>query len=172
MAINNFTPFVILSSFVKTFYFFLLWRIHFPKEYVGKKVVMYDGQKFTIFRHVTLNSGSSYLKKSMAVFRVRFKFAKLSHKANKLASLIPIPLIIGFPGFKDKVWMINEDTGFWQGVYQWESEDAVERYIKSFVLGVMNKRSVPNSISYEIIPNTNLSEYMKQHLYKNTTSAR
>ncbi len=100
----------------------------------------------------------------MTVFKVRFKFAKLSHKTNKLTSLIPIPLIITSPGFKDKVWMINGDTDYWQGIYQWESESDVENYKKSFVLGVMNKRTVPNTIAYEIIPNTNLSEFINQRL--------
>ena len=164
MSIGKFTPFVITGSLAKTIFFFLLWKIHFSKEFLGKTVVMDDGQKFTIFRHMTLNTGKSYSDHSMTVFRVRFKFAKLSHKVNKLTSLIPVFLIVSFPGFRDKIWMINEDTGYWQGIYQWESEDAVEKYKKSFVLGVMNKRAVPNSISYEIIPNTDLSEYVKQRL--------
>ena len=166
MSVRNFVPFVIIGSLAKTIFLFLLWKIHFPKDFLGKSVLMDDGQKFTIFRHMTLNSGIDYSDHSMTVFRVRFKFAKLSQKANKLTSLIPIFLIVSFPGFREKIWMINEDTDYWQGIYQWESEDAVEKYRKSFVLGVMNNRSVPDSISSEVIPDTDLSDYIIRHLYE------
>ena len=75
-------------------------------------------------------------------------------------SLIPIPLIVGFPGFRDKFWMIDWETGFWQGIYQWDNIAAVEKYKKSFVLGMMNKRSVKSSISYTAIPDRNIDEYL------------
>jgi hypothetical protein len=113
---------------------------------------------------VTLDVSKRNSEDTPAVFIVRFKFAKLSQKANRITSLIPIPLIVGFPGFRDKIWMVNEETGYWQGVYQWESEKAVEDYQKSFVLSIMNKRSIQESLSYTILPNTRLSEYMERHL--------
>ena len=141
-------------------------RIHFSQEYIGKTLRMDDGQMFTIFRHVTLDVSKRNSEDTPAVFIVRFKFAKLSQKANRITSLIPIPLIVGFPGFRDKIWMVNEETGYWQGVYQWESEKAIEDYQQSFVLGIMNKRSIQESLSYTILPNTRLSEYMERHLIK------
>ena len=138
-------------------------RIHFSKEYLGKTLRMDDGQTFTIFRHVTLDFNKNNSEDTPAVFIVRFKFAKLSQQANRITSLIPIPLIAGFPGFRDKVWMVNEETGYWQGVYQWESEKAIEDYQQSFVLGIMNKRAIQESLSYTILPNTRLSEYMRKN---------
>lgn len=139
-------------------------RIHLSKEYRGKMLRMDDKQTFTIFRHVTLDFNTSDSEETPAVFIVRFKFAKLSQKANRITSLIPIPLIVGFPGFRDKIWMVNEQNGYWQGVYQWESEKAVEDYQQSFVLGIMNRRSIQESLSYTILPNTRLSEYMRKNL--------
>ncbi|MEW5957887.1 MAG: YdhR family protein [Chloroflexota bacterium] len=138
-------------------------RIRFLAQHTTETISMDDGQLFTIFRHVTLDTNKRNEAETMTVLVIRFKFATLSQKANRLASLLPIPLIIGFPGFKEKIWMINNDTGYWQGVYQWESEEAVEEYKKSFVLGVMNKRALPGSISYKIIPNTDLSEYIRRN---------
>lgn len=141
-------------------------RIHFSKEYIDKTLRMDDGQQFSIFRHMTLEASACHSDATPAVFIVRFKFATLSQHANRVASLIPIPLIAGFPGFREKIWMVNEDTGYWQGVYQWESEQAVEAYQHSFVLGIMNKRAIQESLSYIILPNTRLSEYMERHLIK------
>ena len=145
-------------------------RIHFSKEYSGKILRMDDGQTFTIFRHVTLDASPSNSAATTAVFIVRFKFAKLSQQANRITSLIPIPLIVGFPGFRDKIWMVNEETGYWQGVYKWESEKAVEDYQQSFVLGIMNKRSIQETLSYTILPNTRLSEYLTKHVIAGETS--
>jgi hypothetical protein len=138
-------------------------RVHFPKEHRGKTLRMDDGQVFTIFRHVRLNRSKYNSEATLPVFIVRFKFAKLSQKANKLMSLIPIPLIVGFPGFREKIWMVNEETGYWQGMYQWESEQTIEDYQQSFVLGMMNKRSVQTSLSCTILPHTRVSEYIEKH---------
>jgi hypothetical protein len=122
---------------------------------------MDDGEQFTVFRHMSLERVKS---DSPAIFIVRFTFKNLTEKANRRASLIPVPLIGGFPGFMDKVWMSNEKTGYWQGLYQWESIEDLEEYKKSFVLGVMNKRAISESLSYEIIPNTLLEDYIADHL--------
>jgi hypothetical protein len=79
-------------------------------------------------------------------------------------SWIPILLIAGFPGFRDKLWMIDWKTDYWQGIYYWESVDAIEKYKKSFVLGIMNKRADDHSISYEIIKNRNINDYLQSIL--------
>ena len=163
MAINKnirYNPFI---CFLITIGNVLRGRIHLPKEYSGKTLRMDDGHTFTIFRHVKLDGSKHDSEATPTVFIVRFTFAKLSQKANKLMSLIPIPLIVGFPGFREKIWMVNEETGYWQGVYQWESEQAVKEYQQSFVLGIMNKRSIHASLSYTILPDTYLSEYIEKH---------
>lgn len=169
MALNKNIRCNPLICFFITLGNFLRGRIHFSKEDIGKTLRMDDGQRFTIFRHVTLDGSTSNSAEILAVFIVRFKFAKLSQQANKIASLIPIPLIVGFPGFRDKIWMVNEETGDWQGVYQWESEKVVEDYQQSFVLGIMNRRAIQASLSSTILPNTRLSEYMREHLITGET---
>jgi len=144
--------------------------IHFLKEYRGKALRMDDGQQFTVFRHMVLDKSAKHPETIPTVFIVRFTFAALSQQANRIASLIPIPLIAGFPGFREKIWMVNEQTGSWQGVYQWESEQAADAYQHSFVLGMMNKRAIPESLSYTILPKTRLSEYMRTHVITGETS--
>ena len=159
-----------------------LWgSIRFSREHVGNILRMDDGHAYTVFRQVSLTGASSSQSSepataspprppTTAVFIARFKFARFSQRCNRILSLIPIPLIVGFPGFQEKIWMVDEETGYWQGVYQWESERAIEAYQQSFVLGVMNKRAVQASISYTILPNTRLSEYVKRRLVKGKAS--
>jgi len=136
-------------------------RIHFKKKYIGKVLTMNDGEKFTAFRHVFLDSLVDVQNKSMAVFVVRFKFPKFSSKTNRRLSWIPVPPIVGQPGFRDKIWTINGTTGFWQGIYQWESAETAEIYIKSFPFELMLKRSIPDSISYEVFQDTLLSDFIR-----------
>lgn len=138
-------------------------HLHFPQKYVGKSVIMDDGQSFRIFRHVKLEAAGSCVESTGAVFIVRFKFAHFSQRANRLASCIPIPLIVGFPGFRDKIWALNDETNYWQGMYQFESPLAIEAYRVSFVLGVMSNRAIPESLSYTIFPETSLLAYIQAH---------
>jgi hypothetical protein len=87
-----------------------------------------------------------------------------SQKATIRLSRIPILLIAGFPGFLDKLWMIDYETGYWQGLYQWENEGSIKKYQRSFVLGLMNKRSNESTLEYNIIRDKNITEYIEEHI--------
>ena len=95
----------------------------------------------------------------MAVFKVSFKFSKLPLRVNKRLSLFPTPFLIAHPGFRQKIWAIN-DKGFFQGIYQWDSKEFAEKYPESFIFKMMTKRSEVGTLSYEIIPDTSLSDYV------------
>ncbi|MFC2076534.1 YdhR family protein [candidate division KSB1 bacterium] len=157
------TPIV---SLIMTDIYCLLGRVRRSKEFYGREIMMEDGRKFKIFRQINLKTGKSKKDSSPAILIVRFKFARFSQKTNRRLSLIPIPMIVGFPGFRTKVWMADEDTGYWQGLYEFESEDTLEEYKKSFVLGIMNRRAVKDSISYRTIKHSRVSEYLNNRLVK------
>jgi hypothetical protein len=59
---------------------------------------MEDGEEFTIFRQVIVDPIPKQPAKAQAVFRVRFKVAKMSTQQNKRFSLILMPFITGLPG--------------------------------------------------------------------------
>jgi hypothetical protein len=139
----------------------MLGKLKYSKKYLGNSIQMEDGQEFIIFRHITafpLNDRDTAI-----VFIVRFKFARLSHKANKIASIIPMLLISGFPGFKTKMYAVNKKNGYWQGMYQWESIQALEEYKKSFVFKMMNRRAIKNSINSVVLENIHLLDFIKKN---------
>ncbi|MBW1849359.1 MAG: hypothetical protein JRJ27_20045 [Deltaproteobacteria bacterium] len=140
-------------------------RVHFPKEYVDKTLVMENGQKFTIFRTLTVNSKTPGTT-GFAVFKVRFKFSGLKPEDNKRLSMIPVPFLVGMKGFRAKYWMINEDTGYFQGVYQWTSKEIAENYPDSFIFQLMTKRAASGTVSYEVLPDTDISDYIKYRFPK------
>ena len=72
-------------------------------------------------------------------------------------------LITGFPGFNTKIYAVNNETGYWQGLYQWESKQALEEYKKSFVFRMMNKRAISNSLSSIEIINQQLTYFIENN---------
>ncbi|MBU8932497.1 MAG: YdhR family protein [candidate division Zixibacteria bacterium] len=96
------------------------------------------------------------------VLVVRFHFARFSQTANRRLSLIPILLIAGFPGFHEKIWMINEENGEWLGLYEWETERVAKDYEKSFVLRLMTRRAEEGSVSLRIIRGASVSGYLQK----------
>ena len=151
-----------LSSIIRAIYYLFTSKLQFPSNYNNQIVRMDNGKEFRIFRHMHLKSSGQ--SENPSIFIVRFRFNKFSHNTNIRLSRIPIPLIAGFPGFRDKLWMIDWNTDYWQGIYQWKNIEAIENYKKSFVLGMMNKRAIDKSISYEIIKNRNIDDYLQSRM--------
>ncbi len=141
----------------------LFGRLRISNKYIGTSVKKEDGQKFTIFRHITVHP----LKVSnpSTVFIVRFKFARLSHKANKITSIVPMLLITGFPGFNAKMYAVNNENGYWQGMYQWKSKVYLEEYKKSFVYKMMNKRAIKKTISFFELEHRQLINYINTIIF-------
>ena len=125
---------------------------------------MEDGQEFQVIRHLKVNPKKG-LEKSVTVFKMRFKFSGLSLRVNKRLSMIPVPFLIAKPGFLQKIWSVSED-GYFQGIYQWASEEFAEKYPQSFIFKMVTKRSAENTLSYEVFPNTLLSEFVESLLIK------
>jgi len=139
-------------------------RIRFIPERVGKFLTMEDGEVYSIFREVQVDSSMYVPGESMMVLKVRFKFARFSPMANRRFSLFPIPVIIGMPGFRRKVWTFCEESGYSQGIYQFESMEQAEKYSRSPVMKILEKRSVPGSTTQEFLSGTLIEDYLNNRL--------
>jgi len=105
-------------------------RVQFPDKQIGQVLIMEDGMEFEIFRDLKIRKKTGSNPK-MAVFVVRFQFDGLETSTNKRLSIIPAPFLMGMKGFRQKYWMYDESTGFFQGIYQWESKEYAARYPES-----------------------------------------
>jgi hypothetical protein len=72
-------------------------------------------------------------------------------------------LITGFPGFDVKMYGVNQKNGYWQGMYQWQTEHALEEYKKSFVFRMMNKRAITSTLRSMKHENRNLTDFINSH---------
>ena len=140
-------------------------RLRYSKEYVGITIKMENGEEYQIFRHI--KSIHQNNDDQGSVFIVSFKFARLSQKANKFVSQFPMLLITGFPGFRTKMYAMNEENGYWLGMYQWESKRALEEYKRSFVLKVMNRRAIDGTVTYQEFERHLLTDYIDTHKIAN-----
>ncbi len=108
------------------------------------------GEHFTAFRKVVVKPNSKQPSKPGAIFQVRFKFRNLSATANRLLSLIPIPLIVAQPGFRSKTWLLGKDSGDFIGYYEFDTVETSKKYWNSLPLRMMRKRAAEGSLSHEI----------------------
>jgi len=139
----------------------LTGRLRFSRKYLDTSIEMESGKRFIIFRYITKYPLTQV--DGECVFIVSFKFARLSHKANKLTSIIPMLMITGFPGFVAKMYAVSPDDGYWQGMYQWKSIEYLEDYKKSFVFKMMNKRAIKYSITKMEMINIKLTNFIDNH---------
>lgn len=139
---------------------FITGTLRLSNLYMNQIIEMDNVSNFVIFRHITkknINFDSKY-----TVLIVSFKFSHLSHKANKLTSIVPMLMITGFPGFVKKIYAVNYQNGYWQGMYQWKTLETLEEYKKSFVFKMMNKRANPESINSIHYENKSLDTLIKE----------
>lgn len=151
-----------LKSLLISIFNWITLKNHFPVIFNGKLLRMKDGSNFEIFRHVIVGNKMSLRNEKGTIFIVRFKLSEMSVEKNIKFSRFPIPMFIGLPGFRAKFWLLNKETGYNQGIYQWKTERDATNYAKSFAIDFMKKRSLPNSISYEIISNENIYEFVEK----------
>ena len=61
------------------------------------------------------------------------------------------------------MYAMNTENGYWLGLYQWESQQALEDYKQSWVLHLMNRRAVDGSVTYHEFEKSRLSDYIEEH---------
>lgn len=151
----------VLKSIIKYIYLSITSKILYPINFLGRQATMDDGSTFKVFRHLSVKRDNYNNNGSILI--VRFKFTNFSHKTNIFLSMIPIPLIAGHSGFNDKLWMIDWKTGYWQGIYQWNSVDDIEKYKKTFIYNIMIKRAIKGSFCNKIISDISISNFLRLH---------
>lgn len=150
-----------IACFVSSFCYALIGRLRFPKRFMSRSFEIEKNQVFTVFRHIKRTTKRENRDVGTVVLLVRFHFARFTQAVNRRLSLIPIPLIFGFPGFHEKIWMANEENGEWLGLYEWEVERFAKAYEKSFVLRLMTRRAEKGTVSLQIIRDTSASCYLQ-----------
>ena len=123
-------------------------RVHFPKNRLGE--IINEEEDFRVFRQVVLDPNGDQSESPGAIFKVCFHFARFSANTNRILSMIPIPFILAQSGFRSKTWLLGQETGIFQGFYEWDTVKDAKNYWTSFPMKLMKKRAVPSSLTYSI----------------------
>jgi len=141
----------------------LTGRVHFLKSRLGE--IIHEDEEFKIFRQVVLDPTGDQPETPGAIFKVCFHFASFSAETNRTLSLIPIPFILAQQGFRSKTWLLGQETGLFQGFYEWDTVKDAENYWTSFPMELMKKRAVPSSLTYSISENSN-QDQCRENLFR------
>ena len=136
------------ARLARTLGLFLRGRVRFHREDVGKFLETDDGVSFRVFRHVVIRS---HAPAPSALFIVRFTVAGMTVTQNIRFSRLPLFIFMGFTGFRSKYWCQDDETGAYEGVYEWQRRADAEAYARSIALQFMTDRSIPGSVSYRIL---------------------
>ncbi len=138
-----------LLGFLRTLFLFLTCRVAFDRKDRNREIIMEDGKRFRIFRHVRIRT--HHRAEPQAVFIVRFKPKGMSVQQNIRFSLLPMLIFMGLRGFREKYWCVNDDSGLCQGVYAWQTLEDARNYSQSIAMRFMTGRSHPDSVSFQIL---------------------
>ena len=140
-----------MPTFFHGFGLLLAGGVSFPKARLDEVIELEDGRRFRIFRQALVDRGAE--GPAEGVFRVWFH-SRTSAGFTMFYSSFMVPFFLGMPGFRSKLWLVNDATGDFGGIYKWESMEDAGRYASSFAMRLSKLRSVPGSYSAEFFPRT------------------
>ena len=143
---ENFTKLYSIKTYIRGR---LTGDICFPRSNIGRNIELDNGDNAQIFRQVIFKTRNVDDARAV-LFHVKFNLISMSPGLNRLFSNLPIPFFVGLPGFCAKVWCINNRNYDFHGFYKWRSREYAEEYSNSFAMRFMARRSVPESLSFEI----------------------
>jgi hypothetical protein len=149
LVISISSPLNPVSSVFKTIGFVVTGRLHIPTQRIGEVITDEEGRQFTIFREVVVDPAKDQPEHPGAVLVLHFRVTNMSPKLNKFYSLLPLPLYIGNPGFRSKLFTIN--GGNCQPIYEWDTVQNAGNYVNSMAFKTILMRAVPGSVSYKIV---------------------
>lgn len=126
-------------------------RFQFHPEAVDRILETDDAARYRVFRRVTTRGDAP---PPAALFIVRFTVKGMTVRQNIRFSRLPMLVFMGFAGFRSKYWCVDDTTGAYQGVYEWQTRAHAEAYVASIALRFMTDRSIPGSVSHRILDRT------------------
>lgn len=140
-----------LSDFLHFHLLLIKGEICFPDEMCGK-IISGKDRPYRVFLQVRKKQEKG-IPSDKVFLRITFRVKRLDFLQRRLIPVLSIPFFAGFSGFVSKMFCINKEDKSLQGLYQWESREAVERYVSSYPMKFMRRNAAVGSVTCEISEN-------------------
>jgi hypothetical protein len=123
-------------------------QAQFIWQNLGETITRYDGRGFKIFRQVVMKPQEGQPSQPGAVFCVWF-YTRTSPAVTVAMSWLTLFCFAGMKGFRSKIWLYDEASGEFGGIYEWDTLEQAEEYGKSFAMKLSSLRSIPGKFRKE-----------------------
>jgi len=150
-----------IFGFIRNLLLVITGRVNYINKDIGKDITMEDGKIYTVFRRVVIKRFFYKNRKPEGLFIIRFKPTGVTVEENIRYSRKAMLFFQGFKGFRSKYWTVDYKTGECQGIYEWDAYEDAVRYSKSIAVKVMTNRSEKESVSFNVLENTEANRKFK-----------
>jgi hypothetical protein len=133
-------------------------ELRWPRENVGRVVWFADGGSARVYRETVVPVAPRDPCFLAVSFRLRLIRGR-GHAWFRAESILNTPLFVGFPGFTSKLWLANDSSGIYRGLYEWDGAELAEHYARS-LWRVLELGCEEGSIDYRVFPGLRRDEVL------------
>lgn len=141
----------------------LAWaQLRLPNRHVGRWLAFEDGTTSRVYRE-TVRRGKATARPVLLVIRFQLRFLGTRprpHALFRAESIANTPLFAGFPGFRSKLWLTDERTGVYRGVYEWDGAEQATTYATTLT-ALLRVISLPGSVAFRVVPDVRRDEALR-----------
>jgi hypothetical protein len=137
-------------------------QLRLPKHNVGCELEFADGTVSRVYRE-TVRVGAPTRTPTLLVVQFQLRLvghSRLMHALFRAESILNTPLFAGFPGFRSKLWVTDERTGVYRGVYEWDGADQAGNYAAA-ITALLRLLSVRGSVRSHLVPGARRDDFLR-----------
>lgn len=135
-------------------------QLAWPRVNLGSVLRFEDGTASRVFRETVLEAPTREPALLVVGFRLRLLGrARLAHRVFRAESIANTPLFAGFPGFRSKLWLCDDVTGSYRGIYEWDGADRATAYAETLCM-LLRRVSDPGTVKYRVVEGTRRDDYL------------
>jgi hypothetical protein len=132
-----------------------------PRDRVGERLRCEDGTTSSVFRETVLREVSHEPALLVVQFRLRLLGRRrLPHELFRAESIANTPLFAGFPGFRSKLWLCDDATGTYRGIYEWDRAERAVFYAET-LSKLLRLVSVAGTVKYRVVAGTRREDFLR-----------
>jgi hypothetical protein len=141
------------------------------KQRVGSSYRLFDEQLYRVFQDTTKSLDDRQRAVIEVAFRLKLIGSKRApHRLFQRLCILTTPFWSGFDGFAEKLWMVEPERRGYAGIYEWAGVEAARRYL-DVLLPVLRAVSVSGSVAYQLHPDTELEDFLRERRQRNRVAA-